>query len=217
MCLFQLDYNMTPTALQAHFKRPLRELREWAKSKNIEDTSLEGIWNHFIGVNVCVCGTKTKWDYGRKSYREFCSTACQHKSVDVVARRRATCLERFGTEDANNAPSVKAKKRSIFLERYGVDNPSKAKVVKDKKKQTFLKNWGTEHWTQAASSTFDYKNPMIGTKAEATKGKIRNTCLQRYGVDNISKTDGFKAFMREENKRRAKEGPHTKYRRKKDT
>lgn len=215
MCLFQLDYNMTPTALQVKFELPLNELRAWARSKNVQDVSLEGIWKHFIGESVCTCGTKTRWDYGSKSYREFCSTACQHKSADVVARRRATCLKRFGTEDANNSLEIKEKKRSVFLKRYGVDNPSKARSVKDKKRQTFLDNWGAEHWTKAASSVFDYKNPMTGDQAKASKDKIRNTCLQRYGVDNASKRDAFKSFMREENRRRANESPNDKYRRKK--
>lgn len=201
--------KMTEKRLQYIFTQyPRKRIRHWAEKNNLPFTTQREVWTHFFGEGICACGNKTSWSLEHRRWREFCSTSCQSASKDVVARRRATCLKRFGVEEANLAPSVNRKKRKIFLQKYGVDNPSKHEGVKQKKRETSKRNFGKEHWTQAFLSRFDVDNPMWD---EAAKEKVRATCLKRYGVDNASKskeviakiTKSMHAILRDPKKRKA--------------
>ncbi len=185
---------MTETQLQKVFARPLAELRAWARARDITDTSVRGIYDHYLTAKCCAgCGTPTNWGQDIRAYREFCSLACVSASKDIVARRRATCKTRYGVEEANHAPAIARKKLRTFRRNYGVDNPSQVESVKAKKTATMQANFGASHWAKVVESHFDTNNPM---KHKAIKDKIKATCMSKYGVDNPSKHADTKAKIK---------------------
>lgn len=134
---------------------------------------------YFDYDNSCpVCGKVTKW--GRNCYWEFCSKRCVTQSKDVVQRRRATNLARYGVEEANLAEVIKKKKVKTFLQNYGVANPSQADSVKIRKENTSLHKFGVTHWTKDGAM---WKEKGLPWNAK-TLAKARKTYKERTGYDN---------------------------------
>lgn len=183
-----LNYTMTETQLQKVFARPLAELRAWARARDITDTSVRGIYDHYLPAKCCAgCGTPTNWGQDIRAYREFCSLACVSASKTIVARRRATCKTRYGVEDANHSPAIARKKLRTFRRNYGVDNPSQVESVKAKKTATMQANFGASHWTQNESAWASKGTPFTSAALE----KAKQTCMKKYGVDNPWKDAGI--------------------------
>lgn len=105
-----------------------------------------------------------------------------HKDVSLHNELiKKSKLETYGNENYNNRDKAK----ETCLEKYGVDN-----LFKDRElmKKSWEKSCGTEH---------PMKNENIKQKViskinyEETHKKAKQTCLEKYGVDNPAKLKDF--------------------------
>lgn len=94
------------------------------------------------------------------------------KAKEADAKRKNTCLERYGDSTFNNVE----KRNATCIEKYGVSNPLQDSTIKQKVVDTNLERYGV-------SNVF---------KAEEIKSKIHFAIVKKYGVDNISQADSNK-------------------------
>jgi hypothetical protein len=95
----------------------------------------------------------------------------EHQEV-LVEKRKATMLERYGTEISLAVPEFQQKKLDTMLERFGVAHALQNDASKSKLKKTCLERFGVE-------------NPLLVSE---TQQKARDTLFSRYGVTNPSQS-----------------------------
>jgi hypothetical protein len=103
-------------------------------------------------------------------YCEICSQ--QNKQN----KRKATCLQKYGVENAISSEAVQTKMKLTNLKKYGVEYTFQSEIVKDKIKEICIEKYGVEN----ASQNKDVRE------------KYKQTCLEKYGVEHISQTDNYK-------------------------
>jgi len=115
-----------------------------------------------------------------KSFREllenrgyFCKP-CFNKII--VNKRKNTCIEKYGVENAVKTDVVKNKMKITNLQKYGVEYSFQSEKVKDKIKETLIERYGVD-------------NPNKNTEI---RDKGKQTCLERYGVEHILQNEQYK-------------------------
>lgn len=125
----------------------------------------------------------------------FQSEKCRNKGKD-------TCLIKYGAEYSSQNEDVKKKTRQTWLDRYGVDNPSKNQLIKEKKKKTCFNNYGVTHPMKSDNIKHKMKNTTnikyggIGFASDELYDKTKKTLIEKYDVDNYSKTTEFQESAR---------------------
>ena len=151
-----------------------------------------------IGSNVIV---EAKCDYCDNnksiSYKEYnkrisinnkftCSIKCGRKRLKEIN------LEKYGVESINSLSTTKKKVKSTFLKKYGVEHVSQIDSVR-KSKSVKMNNISEETSKRAS----EYWNNLCENDIDQINNKRKNTCLDRYGVDNINKLDNIKNKIKE--------------------
>lgn len=177
---------------QCSVKRGLK-----TKNRNAFDCVCSICGKHFKSVNkfshicndqhygICaVCGKQFELNYPYT--RKTCSENCR----EVLASK--TTKSRYGVDNAFNLPDVRTKAKASVKAKYGADNyfqsdagqqylrtrwqdPKSAQLLKEHQKATFQKHYG-----------YDW-----GLQVPDIKVKARQTLLDKYGVDNISRSRYF--------------------------
>lgn len=96
-------------------------------------------------------------------FREYCSNGCIAKNKEIIKKRQQTYLEKTGFTNPSFNPEIKQKISDA------VKNSSEEALVKRKKTNKEL--YGVEHLLQR----------------ESFKEKAKQSCMERYGVDNYFK------------------------------
>ena len=149
----------------------------------------------------------------------------KHLEIDSCGKKKCAKektkkvnLHRYGVESTNQLKSTKEKKKKVCIEKYGVDNPAKVKMVREKIKKTNIKKYGAEHamsnkevCNKAVATTKErhgegfYQNmqrkgaEQIRNNQQEVVQKRKDTCLERYGVDNPTKVQEFKEKIKKTN------------------
>jgi hypothetical protein len=102
------------------------------------------------------------------SKKLFCSNPCaqQYKGKDKswLEKRKKTCLDKYGNENAFRSTKVQEKYKNNLIEKYGVNNPFLIESVKEKVKQTNKRKFGVEVASQ---------NKQVGNKiSEKLLGRV---------------------------------------------
>lgn len=103
----------------------------------------------------------------------------EEQKQEIIKKRRATCLERYGDPNYNNM----SKNKQTKLERYGDSNYNN----QDKHKETCIERYGVEHHNQNK----DISNKISEKKkTKETQEKYEQTMMKRYNVKhpNLSKS-----------------------------
>ena len=155
---------------------------------------------------------QTKLDkYGDEKYnnREKSKQTCLEKYGDENYTNREkyhqTCLEKYGAKDMFSIDEIQNKIKINIKSRYDVDNISQLDEIKEKKRQTCLSNFGVNCGfnTELARNNLRIKykkdkdeiiKKIKQSKLEkyrdenfTNREKSKQTCLQKYGVDNVIK------------------------------
>jgi hypothetical protein len=114
-----------------------------------------------------------------KIFREIEKTGiycklCAEQNKQI--KRKATCLKKFGVENAINSENIQNKIKQTNFKKYGVEYPFQSEQVKDKIKETLIERYGVN-------------NPNKNTKI---RDKGKQTCLERYGAEHILQTEQYK-------------------------
>jgi hypothetical protein len=130
-----------------------------------------------------------------RGYRRFCDASCTVKTTfknninlqsipaDVIEKRKATCLERYGVENPYQAEVVKNKIKATNLERFGVECSLQDSTIREKGKATMLEKYGVENPTQSLE----------------IRNKIKDTNIERYGVEHTLQSPVFLEKVRNTN------------------
>lgn len=109
-----------------------------------------------------------------------------HDQQAINEKRNQTNLERYGFENSFQNPEFQEKQKQTMIEKYGVEKPLQLKEIKEKQQQTMLERYGTLSSLDASGRKEDIIQ-ALKDKADETTRKGKETCLEKYGVDNIQK------------------------------
>ena len=131
-----------------------------------------GLRQHYVkyfkqkNEGICKeCGKETTWNRDKNKYRVFCSSSCASKNNESCAKRKQTCINKYGHECSMRGTSGAQKTRDTMFERYGdlgLSHPS----ITNKKIKTNIERYGVEYVSQD----------------EHVKERVRKTNIERYGV-----------------------------------
>jgi hypothetical protein len=131
----------------------------------------------------CSCGVETSKRFEmlnvyRLPYCEECS------KVKMIEKGKATCMKKYGVDNAGRDPEIIDKIKNTFTEKYGM-HPKKTQEVQDKWKATCLKVYGG-HPNQ---------NKEVQAKSEASSYKFRDYMMPS---GNIVKVQGYEHIALDE-------------------
>lgn len=102
-------------------------------------------------------------------------------SNDIKNKIKETCLEKYGVENPAFSEDIKSKTKITCLEKYGVPYSFQSDNNKEKTKRTLLEKYGVDH----PSKNKEIKSKMVSSWAKSKdtmKEKMQKTCLEKYGV-----------------------------------
>ena len=122
-------------------------------------------------------------------YHKCCSPQCAKNSSQRKERYAATCMKKYGVDNASKHAGVKQSKAETTMKHFGVENPAQAKAVQDKMKQTSKERYGVEYVLQSreflekAQATMErhygVKHAMMSLEIQE---KAAETTLRHFGV-----------------------------------
>ena len=109
------------------------------------------------------------------------------KSEIFKQKSKETCLQRYGVEYTGQIPGKIEKTHKVCLEKYGVDSVFKVQKFRNQSLDTCIKKY--------ASDEDDINSIVNIGQLKYVKDKIKNTCLEKYGVENPMQTQYYKNLI----------------------
>jgi hypothetical protein len=174
-------------------------LNNFCKENNLN--ILENYENTKINCNIKLtskCINENCNEYFNKKfhilYKTKVFTCKKCTSENRLKNYKETIMNKYGVEHISQIQELKDKKVINCLNKYGVKNVNQLQEIKDKKKETNKLKYIKQH-NKLPPSLIDHKLELFnkyGTYnfrgSEYIKNKIKQTVLERYGVDHISKS-----------------------------
>ena len=131
-----------------------------------------------LKLGICpVCGNRCKFKNLNFGYWNHCSSKCASTDENVIDKLQQTNLKRYGVESVFQSDDVKEKMMKTYIEHYGVEHPMKNKEYRDRQSKIMKLICNSE----------EYKSHS----KEKVK-KRENTCIEKYGVKNVSELEDVK-------------------------
>jgi very-short-patch-repair endonuclease len=92
-----------------------------------------------------ICGKELEYDKPSIGYGIYCSRKCMNSDPDVVAKRSATNVEKYGSTCSLNNPEVKKKAVATWERELGVSHPFQSEAFKEKSKKTMQERHGYDN------------------------------------------------------------------------
>lgn len=109
------------------------------------------------------------------------------KSEIFKQKSKDTCLQKYGVEYTGQIPEKIEKTHKACLEKYGVDSVFKVQKFRNQSLDTCIKKY--------ASNEDDINSIVNIGQLKYVKDKIKNTCLEKYGVENPMQTQYYKNLI----------------------
>ena len=109
------------------------------------------------------------------------------KSEIFKQKSKETCLQKYGVEYTGQIPEKIEKTHKVCLEKYGVDSVFKVQKFRNQSLDTCIKKY--------ASNEDDINSIVNIGQLKYIKDKIKNTCLEKYGVENPMQTQYYKNLI----------------------
>lgn len=109
------------------------------------------------------------------------------KSEIFKQKSKDTCLQKYGVEYTGQIPEKIEKTHKTCLEKYGVDSVFKVQKFRNQSLDTCIKKY--------ASDKDDINSIVNISQLKYVKDKIKNTCLEKYGVGNPMQTQYYKNLI----------------------
>lgn len=133
-----------------------------------------------------------------KKYGVTCSALISGVQEKTKEKNR----KKYGSDFYLSSEEGRQKIKEALLKKYGVDHFSKTDKFHIKIRESSLKRYGTEHPFQSEEVKKKIRDCMISryggwysTIPEYSE-KVKKTSREKYGVDNYSKSDMFKFYMK---------------------
>lgn len=109
------------------------------------------------------------------------------KSEIFKQKSKEICLQKYGVEYTGQIPEKIEKTHKACLEKYGVDSVFKVQKFRNQSLDTCIKKY--------ASNEDDINSIVNIGQLKYVKDKIKNTCLEKYGVENPMQTQYYKNLI----------------------
>ena len=109
------------------------------------------------------------------------------KSEIFKQKSKDTCLQKYGVEYTGQIPEKIEKTHKTCLEKYGVDSVFKVQKFRNQSLNTCIKKY--------ASNEDDINSIVNIGQLKYVKDKMKNTCLEKYGVENPMQTQYYKNLI----------------------
>ena len=109
------------------------------------------------------------------------------KSEIFKQKSKETCLQKYGVEYTGQIPEKIEKTHKACLEKYGVDSVFKVQKFRNQSLDTCIKKY--------ASDEDDINSIVNIGQLKYVKDKMKNTCLEKYGVENPMQTQYYKNLI----------------------
>jgi hypothetical protein len=121
----------------------------------------------------------------------------------VKVKKQETCLKNFGTNWPMQSPVVRNKSLQTLLSKYGVDNISKVpdiiKRIQDSLHTPSIQHNGLTPFEAGVVKLKQHNLETYGVvyyfQSQDFQSKYKETMIDKYGADNIRKTDYFNQLM----------------------
>ena len=132
-----------------------------------------------------VCGNEvTKFIKSSNSWWKWCSNKCMSIDPEILEKKRATNIKRYG-DHPMRVEKFKEKLKNSFLEIYGVDNPFKSAKVQQKIKDSCIKKYGVENPSKNSSIVALIREKAVmnyNERKDSILEKRRNTSVTNCGA-----------------------------------
>lgn len=91
-----------------------------------------------------------------------------------------------------NVQEMLSKRKNTCMEKYGVDHHMKSSIGKLNHKQSIQEKYGVEHYSKTEEFANKIKLFWTPERLAARAEKIKQTCMEKYGVDNPFKLQSIK-------------------------
>lgn len=155
----------------------------------------------------------------KKEHKKYCSHKCAVTNPERIEQqksaRKILCQERYGVDAYTQTDEFKEKTRITNIKRYGVEFPQQSQVIRGKSIKTLIDKFGVDNAAKSDIVLEKIKNtnlikygfktilqtPDFNDKAKKIKldkygdenynnqEQLKATCMDKYGVDNVSKVD----------------------------
>lgn len=166
------------------------------------------IWhvaNENYSLQMCLCGKiksfDRKYSYCKDCFPKVVAEKIRNRTPEQKEYNKnlhiKTNLEKYGVTNVTQSKKVKEKIKNSFVKKYGGIGTASEKI-RDKIKKTNLEKYGTE----------------VPIRVDSVLEKRKNTCKERYGVDNVMQNYNIKVKNQqnyEENIKKLEEISRKKY------
>lgn len=113
------------------------------------------------------------------------------KSNSVKSKMKQTLMNKYGVDSYSKTDEFKDKIKNINQIKYGVDHSFSSETIKDKILNTNMNKYGCSSFTltpEFIEKVKITKKNRYGDDRYNNRLKAKNSCLLKYGVDNVSKS-----------------------------
>ena len=160
-------------------------------------------FHHFTDEDLCQlenkpttclqCG-KSLTTKQRLNNHQCCSVSCA--ALYFRKQAKETCLERYGVENSQQAPSVRDKVTATCLQRFGTTTPAENKEVQLKMQTTCLERYGVESFMETDEFRIQKLQYQKSHKQQMNENRLKS-CLSSYGYANPMQVPSFKEKHKE--------------------
>lgn len=174
------------------------------KKSKAEDINYEDLYHYYIEENKSLRELENIFNCNRKYIGFRIKELNIAKSKELInecnkKHREETYLIKYGVKSNFQTDDFKNKSKQTCIDKYGVENAMQSKEIQKKaietKKELYGNNYLSENMKDFwANSTDQYKAEI--------KNKIRETCISKYGTDNVMKLQEFQNKAKQTNIKR---------------
>lgn len=136
-----------------------------------------------------ICGKPTLFRSFNEGFKHHCSKECTYKDENFINKKKESY--RNLSDEAKKQRIDKAKETN--LKKYGVESTFLVKEFKDKAKKTCLEKYGNECYIASdEGKSHSFWSNCTEEDIKKRNKAIADTCLERYGADNPSKSGEVK-------------------------
>ena len=155
----------------------------------IKEISKEEIIKYYIEENHTWLKALEHFNISNTMFARVCRYFEIKKPKDLCTEQvKKSKLERYGDANYNN----RDKSKQTCLEKYGVDNVLQQEDIKKQSIETKIKKYGSINHIEKMNETRIKNAGSLEESYKRQQEKRVQTCLEKYGVDNVSKSQIIK-------------------------
>jgi len=182
------DHPMQNKEVQEHFKQSMLDkygVEHALQSDELKSKAIDSNREKF-GVDWAL-GSTTIHEQIKKTMEEKYGGATTLQSDGLTKKYISTMLSRYGVENPMQNDEIYAKAQQTNIKKYGAANAAQNEAIHNIMTATRLKNNGA-YWTEEMQQKFkqtciDRYGVDNPSKSELVKEKIKSTMVERYGVE----------------------------------